>query len=74
MFVTKKQEVLRRTSRLLSFDTIWAAQKTMLPKILRCLATRGGYTDRPRDTRIQQLYFCLYSLPWERVYRVVAKQ
>jgi hypothetical protein len=34
------------------------------------LAMIGGYTDRPTDTRVQQLFYCcVYSLMRERVYR-----
>jgi hypothetical protein len=36
------------------------------------LATIGGYTDRPTDTRVQQLFYCVYSLPRGRVYHAVA--
>jgi hypothetical protein len=67
-----KQEVLGR--RLKQFVV---AAGTSLPS--SNLATKVGYTDSPlirhgphRKRRLQQFYFCMYSLPWERVYQAVA--
>jgi hypothetical protein len=56
LLFSKKQEVLGRTNRLLSFDTIRAAQKTTPPTILPCrgntfteLLPRNGKGDTKTD-------------------------
>jgi hypothetical protein len=71
-----KQEILGRTSSLLTFDTTRTAYKTTPPTILCCHgnvfteflpSSDGG--DTHTDTRVQQFFHCcVYSLPRERVY------
>jgi hypothetical protein len=40
-FSIKKQEVLGRTTSLLSFDTIWTTQRMVRPRILRLLCVHS---------------------------------
>jgi hypothetical protein len=76
-------EGTRRSGKIWSpsFDTRRTTQKTTPPTILRCrgnvftelIPSNDKGIHRPTDTRFQQFfYYCVYSLPQESVYLVVA--